>query len=57
MGLIKLLFHGKEINELEETLKLLLDKIRSIYNKKGVGTISVLPYTLVFALPLEWIKQ
>ena len=32
MGLIKLLFHGKEINELEETLKLLLDKIRSIYN-------------------------
>lgn len=32
MGLIKLLFHGKEIDELEEVLKVMLDKMRSIYN-------------------------
>ena len=32
MGLIKMLFHGKELDELEEVLKILLDKMRSIYN-------------------------
>ena len=31
MGLIKLLYHGKEMSELEEVLKLLVDKMRSIY--------------------------
>ena len=30
---------------------------KAITNKKGVGTISVLSYIQVFALPLEWIKQ
>lgn len=32
MGLIKLLYHGKEMNELEEVLKLFVDKMRSIYS-------------------------